>query len=110
MAWRFALGAGSTTSGHMSGPQSSLTTSPSSPGSNQPDPTPRPNPACRPVCRRIEPASLLSAPDYDPQTSDRKVTPSSQQDRPPHRRYNEIPYKKTIVYGQTLLRGDPVVP
>src|ERR1700690_1385117 len=104
MAWRFAPGAGLTTSGHMSGLPLSPTTSPSSPASSRPDQTPWLNPAPRPVCRRIELASLLFALHADQYTFDRKIRPSSPQDHHPHRRHITIPQTKTIIYGRTLAR------
>src|ERR1022692_3590379 len=100
MAWRFAPGAGLTTSGHMSGLPLSPTTSPSSPASSRPDQTPWLNPARRPVCRRIELASLLSALHGDHSPSIAKL-------RPVHRK-TTIPAVDTLRFykiKQTFMDG-----
>src|SRR5271156_2229055 len=105
MVWRVASGAGSTTSGHTSGRQSSLTTLLFLPGSSQAD---------RSIPSLIKPSldrpKLGSNPHGSPlrqrrliavrEPTQRKKLPAPLTRRPP----TSILQNKTIVYGHALAR------
>src|SRR5580704_241222 len=103
MVWRVASGAGSTTSGHTSGPQSSLTTWLFLPGSSQADrstPSPtklsldRPELGSNPNASLLRQRRLIAA--FEP-THQRKRPRGLA--RPPQ---TALPQNKTIVYGRAL--------
>src|SRR5260370_12069735 len=104
MVWRVASGAGSTTSGHTSGRQSSLTTLLFLPGSSQADrsiPSPiklsldRPELGSNPHRSPLRQRRLIAV--CEP-THKRKKLPRALARRP----RRSIPQNKTIVYGRAL--------